>query len=313
MNTTELFARFAKLRVAVIGDLIIDITTTVEPLKNLDDGTPVYRRILDPRRQRGAEYSLGGAGLVVRNLLELGATVEFITGYGYGEGALIVHQWKQKGLTLRVTQMPKQTTIKNRIWHDGKKLMQLDTVDNSEPSPYDADCVIMDWARALENADVAIVADYRHGLITEKMAKEIVTRAADRDVPLYVASQVSQAQSNHHWYDAVDVCFVLNETEAKCFKPVESVCTLGANGARYLQAADGTIGLAQGLRIYPVDVCGAGDAFLAAFALSEIPRRQEDLEFANTWAALSCLLPGANPPPRHMAIEWYAKQAALAA
>ena len=51
-------------------------------------------------------------------------------------------------------------------------------------------------------------------------------------------------------------------------------------------------------KVKAVDVCGAGDAFLAAFSLGDRTRPKESLEIANIWAALSTTIHGTIPPRR---------------
>ena len=73
MNAQALFDSFEQKRVLVIGDLVVDINTYCECVGvSAETPTLVLKKILDDRN-KGDAYSIGGAGLVVRNLLELGA------------------------------------------------------------------------------------------------------------------------------------------------------------------------------------------------------------------------------------------------
>ena len=49
-------------------------------------------------------------------------------------------------------------------------------------------------------------------------------------------------------------------------------------------------------KVKAVDVCGAGDAFLAAFSLGDRNQPEESLKAANIWGALSAQIHGTIPP-----------------
>ena len=51
-------------------------------------------------------------------------------------------------------------------------------------------------------------------------------------------------------------------------------------------------------KVKTVDVCGAGDAFLAAFSLGDREYPKESLDIANIWGALSTTIHGTLPPKR---------------
>ena len=296
MNVRELLASFATKKILVIGDTIIDIETLCERIKDDENGVPTYRTILD-RRARSETYSFGGAALVVRNLLELGAKVDFITATGYGIGALQFETWTHPNLTKHAIKVAKPQTTKHRFWCDGKKVMQVDTVDNT---PHAMTDVVLGL-----KPDAIVVADYRHGLIDEPNARYLVSHASEHNIPLYVASQISQSESNHHWYAGEKAVFVMNWNEwtvSGLDYHENSIVATSLHGAEWwhhnLKAC------ANSIDISVIDSCGAGDAFLAAFALTD------SIGFANTWAGLSCTVHGANPPTQAQLLEWCEKHGA---
>lgn len=301
MNIDALLSSFATRRILVIGDSIVDIETHLGRIKDDDTGKPTYRTILDHRGKSEA-YSIGGAGLVVRNLLELGAKVDWITATGYGIGALAVETFFLPNLTKRFIKVGKPQTVKHRFWCGGEKILQVDTVDNKECG---GENVFYTYIAGGLDADAIVVADYRHGMISEGMAKQIVRTAYHAKKNLYVASQVAQSGSNHHWYGKPAV-LVMNDreaclAEAECLQQVvytngdkPSVTIMSPIEVRY----------APTIKVDVVDSCGAGDAFLAAYALTN------NLKFANIWAGLSCTVQGANPPTQQMLLDWYEKREA---
>jgi len=272
--TDRLRDYFASQKILLIGDTILDVQTFVEPIKPAEGSplTPNYCVVHEAR-------SLGGAGLVYRNLVALGNLPTF---YNDSVG------WTGAG---------EPTTKKQRIWCDGKKILQLDTFGPGIEEPI--------WEEYLDEgisqADKVVVADYRHGLLTPERIADIVGYCQHFDKPLYVASQVSQSVSNHILYRSDKTIFVLNETEAGATGPLpeKHVVTLGARGCFFRSKLEGCSQMhyeMRGITVDCVDSTGAGDAFLAAFCLMSLDDPSLALRVANTWAGLSTKNIGADPP-----------------
>ena len=261
-ETQSLLTSFASRTVVVIGDAIRDINITCRP-RGISAETPTM--VLEAL---STETSLGGAHNVYRNLVALGASN---SGHIYSD----------------------IMATKTRYWADGYKLLQVDTLPPREQVEIEPRQREEMWF--LDDPETTvIVADYRHGLINEETARYIVGRVKG---PLFVSSQVSQEESNHHWYSSDHTIFVMNKKEHACAARTvlqkDRVITKGEVGAvRY------SGGASLGIKVTPIDTCGAGDAFLAAYALSG------SLEFSNIWGGLSCLVKGANPPTLEMLEDW---------
>lgn len=302
----EIIADIKDKRVLVIGDMIADITTRVSPLKKDDLCQSVGKKIpFDPRRGLYDQISFGGAACVARNCQELGAKVDFVTLVGGGEYRRDFEGWASHNLPrglYAIYDPSRPLTSKHRYyWEDGAQAFRADTVENG-PVSRDIEDQIADKIKEIsEDADVIIVADYRHGMLTEGLAKTISVVARAAMTPLYIASQVSQSESNHHWYDPEVGCFVMNviehELSSKCIG-CHRLVTQGARGVCELLPNSSGGKYYPGIQFDVTDPTGAGDAFLAAYALSKSP------EFANVWAGLSCEVLGANPPTIERLNEW---------
>lgn len=246
----------ATAHVSLIGDIIEDVNTYCR-VRGVSAETPTM--VLE---ELHTEKTLGGAACVMRNLETLGAKVMF-------------HH-------------PLARVRKTRFWVDAHKLLQVDTFLNP-PSALPLDVV----RTIVERDNPVIVADYRHGAITAQFAGLLASKVRAN---FFVASQVSQEASNHHWYESPRTTFICNEREnaAAVLQSAHNiVITRGALGS-YPHIGERV----PAIPITPVDTSGAGDAFLAAYALTESP------EFANLWAGLSCTVKGANPPTIEQAHAW---------
>lgn len=276
----SIIASFQGKRVLVIGDTILDINTYCST-RGLSAETPTI--VL---RQDREERSFGGAACVFRNLLALGSDVRFLTMAANGECFS----------TEKKEYIPTPPVEKRRFWCDSYKMLQVDRFSKIET----VNMLQTIFDNALPEADIVVVADYRHGMIDEAFARHIVKSVK---VPLYVSSQASQERSNHHWYNPISgkrLNLITNEKEAEsCLGEIKGeinwVLTKGNRGS-------GAMGnVYPAISVDPVDTSGAGDAFLAAYALTN------SLEFANLWAGLSCTVRGANPPTLEMARKWVAE------
>ena len=84
-----LLDQFAECRVLLIGDTIVDLYTYGSAMGLSAETPTIVSRFKEVRR------TLGGAAFVCRNLLELGAQVDFITLTGCDEEGAGIRDWKR--------------------------------------------------------------------------------------------------------------------------------------------------------------------------------------------------------------------------
>jgi len=302
--------RFDAQRVLLIGDTILDIYTYGSAM-GLSAETPTI-----VARRKEVKHSLGGAALVCRNLLELGASVDFVTLVGGDEEAAHVRNFAAPKLKmLTVADPDRPTTVKHRFWVDGYKLFQLDQRDDRDLSPAIAAEVLKQVVRSLGEADLVVISDYRHGLLSAEVLAALLPMVHAAGKPVYVDSQVSQTAANHTLYrGGCVVC--LNLKEARCIDPKFApeqdsaafallnealdtdriIIKLGENGAMFQHGARVTHAPANEVKV--VDTTGAGDAFLAAFCVAGLDDPEGALKLANAWAGLSVEIHGTAPPSK---------------
>jgi len=302
----------ARSRVLLAGDLILDEYRQGTAL-GLSAETPTLVAC-----DQTTSFSLGGAGLLCRNLLALGGQVLFVTLLGddhYERHALEFRHPRLTKLFLRET--GRKTTVKSRFWVSGYKLLQWDRLDNRPLQPRTQKALLAAVRRHLPACDKLVISDYRHGLLDQSLAQALVRLARQLGKPVYVDSQVSQSAANHRWYAGATL-FCLNRREALAVdpqfeaQPLEAalrrlrasldaqslILKLGAEGCRAL--VDSRTRDFAPPRVEVADTTGAGDAFFAVLALAPSPPGEAHLRLANTWAALSTTLLGAQPPTLEM-------------
>lgn len=293
------------MNVMVIGDVIWD-TYVTGTKRGVSAETPTI--VADFVQD---ERFFGGAGLVVRHLMALENHVLLLTIAGPLDSIEtgVKSSYEKMRFSYDVIRDPLwKISEKKRFFVDGYKLLQFDAINHGRQHPGLEDELIKKVTSYIQFYDRVVVCDNRHGVISERIAKDIVKLCKKHDKPLYVDSQVSQNESNHEWYKGASYIF-LNEKELDAvlkkmgktsrISQLEAVSKFLNSAIILKRGAEGSIlqeGKAHipspGFKVDAVDTCGAGDAFLAAYISTG------SQEFANRWAALSTTYKGTVVPDR---------------
>jgi rfaE bifunctional protein nucleotidyltransferase chain/domain len=273
--------RIAALRVIVVGETIIDVYTECEALgKASKDPVLCF--------SRGPSVShAGGILAVAGHSAGLGATTTVVTGFNHRNhddpelGLLL-----QRGVDLRSVDINPRPTIRKERLIDkrtGARVLEIYDMDDS-PLPWEEEKnFIQEIADVTTDADVVIVADYGHGLISDASIRTLT------DLPLFLAVN-TQVNAGNRGFNSVSryprADFVtLNGLEAGLevrrrhvdlgtFIPALQarlgaagiLVTLGGSGLD-LYSQDGSISHAPALAPFVTDRVGAGDAVLTITAL----------------------------------------------
>ena len=304
----DILTCFAKRRLVVVGDIIVDEYHTGEPLGlSAETPTVVVKHI-------SSRQSLGGAALMVRNVLALGGGVLFLSLVGDDACQAAVHSFEHPRLRKIIeVEAGRSTIVKSRYWVNGYKLLQWDHLDHRPPREATVSRLLQELYRHLPDSDALIISDYRHGLVTPAFASALVEAGTLAGKPVYIDSQVSQRAANHHWYSGASL-FCLNEREALSVDPQYDSAHLphalsrlkellhaqsivlkrGAKGCCAL--LDDGYAEAPAAKVQALDTTGAGDAFFAALSLGPSHLTRQHLALANAWAGLSTTTMGPEPP-----------------
>lgn len=277
---TGLLDRIAKVRILVIGDLILDhyIRGTTERTSP-EAPVPVVL-------YQNEEKIPGGAANVARNIAAAGATACCLGAVGGDtEGNELVSRLESLGIDCDgiVRMAGRPTTVKTRIVSQNQQMLRLDREDNSPVAPETQEQVIAFCRAAIPQCQAVIVSDYAKGLLTAHVLEEVIACARSNGVPTLVDPK-GRDYARYHGVHALTP----NAREAFEATGCPTTDTEGlaaaAAGIRYITACSLvtiTRG-AQGLALFeganpPVyvkatarevfDVTGAGDTFIAYLAM----------------------------------------------
>lgn len=183
MTIPEIFDNFNKLKVLIIGDVMLDAYTWGK-VERISPEAPV-----PVVNVRSREIRLGGAGNVVMNVQSLGAEpiiCSIIGADAYGDSLL--NLLKEQNLSTEgiIQSETRITTVKERIIAGSQQIVRVDTetdkiINKSERQ------ILTDKIKDLaSSADVIVFEDYDKGVLSKELIYDITTFANDNNIPTIV-------------------------------------------------------------------------------------------------------------------------------
>jgi D-beta-D-heptose 7-phosphate kinase/D-beta-D-heptose 1-phosphate adenosyltransferase len=281
----ELLERFARARIMVVGDLMLDeyvrgVVDRVSP----EAPIPVVNILNSPER----DVRLGGAANVFNNLIALGARSAVLCGVvGDDLDGEFVHAYlRGKNLATDglIVDPGRPTTIKTRIIAHNQQVVRLDREERSPIADKSRDRLAAFITDRLDSLDAIIFSDYEKGVITPELLDAVLPRAAERGVIVAVDPKFT----NFRHFKNVSIV-VPNRKEASGFVRYEILSKqdaltaardimaglncenvlikLGEHGMR-LVGADGTDISIDTAAEQVYDVTGAGDTVISTLVLA---------------------------------------------
>ena len=272
--------KFTACRILVVGDLMIDeyLWGNVE---RISPEAPVQIVTV-----AGENYTLGGAGNVVNNLVALGARVSVAGVIGAGrDGELLAGRFTDLGVDLRalIQEPTRPTTRKTRIIADNQHVLRIDRESKKEISTATRESLSRALREIIPAVDVVLVSDYGKGLITRELIADLIEEVRNSARPLIVdpkgldfskyrgATLVTPNQNEASLAAGVDIV-----DEASLFAAgTRLLDTAGIVNVLITCGAEGMVLFEPGRAPYRIrtearqvfDVSGAGDTVLAVLGL----------------------------------------------
>ena len=282
---------FSDINILLIGDLMVD-HYIMGTSNRISPEAPVP--VVVPQK----EYSIpGGAGNVAMNLRAIGSNVTCLGTVGNDVwGKKLISTLKNEGVNIGGIDIVEEhpTTLKQRIYSDGKQVARLDTEKILEWTPQIPDC-------KLDNYDACIVSDYNKGVVSN----------ISLDIDILI---VDPKKDNFSEYNKVKIITPnlselqkATKIEIKDNQSIVVACDelIKKNNFDYIVAKKGDKGITivgqnnyvkhvEAHTVKNPDVTGAGDTVIAV--LSVVYAKTKDIELsvkiANAAAAIVVGKPG---------------------
>ncbi len=205
----KLFHQFSQLKVAVIGDVMLD-TYWWGKVDRISPEAPVPVVAVSKKEQR-----IGGAGNVALNLQSLGANVSVLSVLGKdndGEQLKALLEDNNINTKYLVYSPQRITTNKIRIISRNQHMMRLDAELTNDISADDEAKLLYAFENfiAAESPDAVVLEDYNKGVLTENCITKIIGLCSRKNI----LTTVDPKRKNFFAYKGVDI-FKPNLKEVK--------------------------------------------------------------------------------------------------
>ncbi|QHW00819.1 bifunctional heptose 7-phosphate kinase/heptose 1-phosphate adenyltransferase [Spirosoma endbachense] len=183
MTIDELFDQFDKLRVLIIGDVMLD-SYVWGHVERISPEAPVPVVTVDRR-----ELRLGGAGNVLLNVQALGAEAIICSVIGTDEpGDRLIGQLNERNLNCDglIRSNERITTIKERIIASSQQVVRVDTETDRYITSEERNQLIAKAKELIPTCHVIIFEDYDKGVLSKEAIAEITDFANEQGVPTVV-------------------------------------------------------------------------------------------------------------------------------
>lgn len=279
VNSTKI-AGFAGRKVAIIGDLVADqfLNGTISRVSR---EAPVF--IL---RHDETETRAGGAANAALNIAALGGSCMLVglvgTDAAGDELRSILAAAKVDGSGVLVDERFKTTTkvrvLAGQHYAARQQVIRIDYENNAEIGCDVRQQLLRNLAAAARVADAIVLSDYSYGVVDQELFEAANAIAKERKIPLLVDSRfalrsfagATAATPNQ---DEVEQILGENFRDEDCARLREELgydallVTCGNQGMRLYEKNAAPVALSAVGSKEPVDVTGAGDTVIAAYAL----------------------------------------------
>lgn len=183
-NQVESFlARVPNIKALVVGDLMLDeyVWGTVE---RISPEAPV--QVVEVRRK---ELRLGGAGNVINNLLTLACQVDVVSVVGEDDdGRFLLQRLQERGIERHgvFAQPDRVTSRKTRVLASNQQIVRIDQESTAAVTPQSEERIITHVRAAVSSLDVMFLSDYRKGVLSDRVLREVITIGRAAGVPVLV-------------------------------------------------------------------------------------------------------------------------------
>jgi rfaE bifunctional protein kinase chain/domain len=180
MNLEAIFNSFNVMKVAIVGDVMID-SYVMGKVHRMSPEAPVPVLLLDKE-----EHRLGGAANVALNLKALGAEVYLCSVIGTDTAATKFQNLLSEATIQNqeiIQSEDRKTTVKTRVLSGTQHVLRIDQEDTCDLSEPLEDALIQATKRRIDmGIDALIFEDYNKGVLTHRVITELIAYAKEKGV-----------------------------------------------------------------------------------------------------------------------------------
>jgi rfaE bifunctional protein kinase chain/domain len=209
MYFEQLFKDFGNIKVAVVGDVMLD-TYLFGKVERISPEAPVPVVAVQRKEQR-----IGGAGNVALNTVSLNAKTFIISVIGAdddGQQLTALYNNQNIDTTYLITSPNRITTKKTRILGSNQQMMRLDSETTKDISAEEEDILLNQLQKCIAShkPDVVIFEDYNKGVLTERVITQAIALCKQHNI----ITTVDPKHKNFFAFKGVDI-FKPNLKEVK--------------------------------------------------------------------------------------------------
>ncbi|HZX48796.1 MAG TPA: PfkB family carbohydrate kinase [Nitrospirota bacterium] len=283
LNTID---RMQKLKICVIGDIIVDEYITCDALgMSQEDPTIVVIPVMQ-------EKFIGGAGIVAAHARGLGATVHFFSVVGKDEIAdVAMESLEQSGVAVHFYEDDSRpTTLKQRFRAGQKTLLRVSHLRQHAVNKEIRNRIFQDICDCISRIDLLIFADFNYGCLPQSLVSMIIDECTKRGIMMVADSQSSSQIGDISRFKGMSIVTPTEREARLAVHDFESgLVVLAEKLKEKSQAKNVLITLAEegvlihaetsqenkwltdrlpALNTAPKDVSGAGDSFLTCASMA---------------------------------------------
>ncbi|WP_447641650.1 MULTISPECIES: bifunctional heptose 7-phosphate kinase/heptose 1-phosphate adenyltransferase [Chitinophagaceae] len=199
-NYRELFGQFAAVKVAVIGDVMLD-TYWWGHVDRISPEAPVP--VVSIKRK---EFRIGGAANVALNTEALLAPTTVFSVIGNDDdGGILSNLLEQNKINASyiIRDERRPTTNKIRIMGRSQQMMRIDYEETKQLSPEMEEKLVDSFIKyvAAEKPSIAILEDYNKGVLTPEVIGSVIAICKENNIPI----AVDPKSKNFFCYQGVDI------------------------------------------------------------------------------------------------------------
>jgi len=181
----EILDEFKRKKILVVGDIILDRYIWGR-VNRISPEAPVP--IVEVS---GENFLLGGAANVSHNIVSLGgkSTIVGIAGNDR-PGEILTKLLEQKGIKNCVIYTSRPTTVKTRVIAHNQQVVRFDREDRGKLDGKNLSELKNKLIYEIQNHDAVIISDYKKGVVSLELVREIIKHAKPRKIFVAVDPKV---------------------------------------------------------------------------------------------------------------------------